>query len=121
MSLRMSLTEIHFHVLPALDDGPPSMDASVELARMAAAEGTRTIVATPHVNGYYATDLSSLPERVSEVSERLHGERVPVRVLCGGELAPEMVWRLSQRELEFDRPGPSRTPLAAARNAAHRA
>lgn len=77
----MALAEIHFHLLPGVDDGPISLQASVELARIAATEGTRTIVATPHVNAYYRTDISTLPERRREVVERLRRERLPIEVL----------------------------------------
>lgn len=43
------MIEIHFHCLPGIDDGPDTWDEAVELCRAAAAEGTETIVATPHV------------------------------------------------------------------------
>jgi protein-tyrosine phosphatase len=42
--------DLHFHLLPGIDDGPPDLDASVELARAALATGVDTIVATPHVS-----------------------------------------------------------------------
>jgi protein-tyrosine phosphatase len=103
----MRFAELHFHLLPGIDDGPASIEDSVELARMAAIEGTDTIVATPHVSSFYPTDVSTLPERVREVENRLRKRRVPVKVRCGGELAPEMVARLSQAELETIAHGPS--------------
>jgi len=102
----MSFSEIHFHLLPGVDDGPCSIEETVELARMAVADGTRTIVATPHVNGTSAPSVSSLPEQVRVVTERLRRERIPVRVLCGGELAPERVERLSHAELKSIAQGP---------------
>lgn len=43
------MIDIHFHCLPGVDDGPQTWDEAVELCRAAAAEGTTTIVATPHV------------------------------------------------------------------------
>jgi protein-tyrosine phosphatase len=89
-----------------VDDGPASIEESVGLARMAAADRTGTIVATPHVNSFYPTNVSLLPERVREVQDRLRKERVSVKVRCGGELAPEMVGRLSQVELETIAQGP---------------
>jgi tyrosine-protein phosphatase YwqE len=48
--------DIHFHLLPGVDDGPADMDETLELARMASAEGTATVVATPHVRSDYVTD-----------------------------------------------------------------
>jgi protein-tyrosine phosphatase len=102
----MGFAEIHFHLLPGVDDGPSSLDESVELARLAAAEGTRTIVATPHVNTCFATDVRSLPERVREVADRLREKRLPLDVVCGGELDPQLLGRLSQPELESIAQGP---------------
>jgi protein-tyrosine phosphatase len=100
--------EIHFHLLPGVDDGPGCLQESVELARAAAAEGTGTIVATPHVNSAIPTDVRALPERVRQVADRLRNERIEVEVRCGAELGPEMVGRLSQVELETIAHGPPR-------------
>lgn len=43
------MIDVHFHCLPGLDDGPASWDEAVSLCRAAAAEGTSTLIATPHV------------------------------------------------------------------------
>jgi protein-tyrosine phosphatase len=102
----MGFAELHFHLLPGIDDGPRSLEESVELARLAAAEGTQTIVATPHVNSYFELDVGTLPERIRELAARLRQERVPVEVLCGGELAPERVGDLTGRQLETIAQGP---------------
>jgi protein-tyrosine phosphatase len=102
----MSYTELHFHLLPGVDDGPSSMEETVALAAAAAADGTDTIVATPHVHPQFDTDVSSLPERVREVSARLAAKHIAIRVLCGAELAQDMVPRLSQAELETIAHGP---------------
>jgi len=102
----MNYAELHFHLLPGIDDGPSSIEESVDLAAAAAAEGTRTIVTTPHVHPQFVTDVSSLPDRVREVEGKLAAGRIPIRVLCGGELAHEMVPRLEQRALETIAQGP---------------
>ena len=102
----MSYAEVHFHLLPGVDDGPSSIEQSVELAAAAAAEGTRTIVTTPHVHPQWVTDVSSLPERVREINGKLAARRIPIEVLCGGELDLEMVSRLSQGELDTIAHGP---------------
>lgn len=43
------MIDLHFHCLPGIDDGPGSWDQAVALCRAAEADGTSTIVATPHV------------------------------------------------------------------------
>jgi len=102
----MSYAEIHFHLLPGIDDGPSSMDESVALAAAAAADGTGTIVTTPHVHPQFDTDVGSLPDRVREVADRLAAKRIRIELLCGAEVAQGMVPRLTQRELETIAQGP---------------
>ena len=102
----MSYTELHFHLLSGVDDGPATLEESVALARAAAADGTATILATPHVNEYFVTDVSSLPERVEEVAHALRRAGVRIDVLRGAELAHPMVARLTQAEFELIAQGP---------------
>lgn len=102
----MSYAELHFHLLPGVDDGPKTLADSVELAAAAAAEGTRTIVATPHVNASLGHDVDALPARVAEVQRELRRHRIPIDVRCGAELALERVAGLSDRELEIIAQGP---------------
>ena len=102
----MSYAELHFHLLPGIDDGPASIEQSIELATAAAAEGTRTIVTTPHIHPQWVIDVSSLPERVRELNAKLAARRIRIEVLCGGELDQEMVSRLSQGELDTIAHGP---------------
>jgi protein-tyrosine phosphatase len=103
----MSHAEIHFHLLPGIDDGPASIEETIALAAAAAADGTRTIVATPHVHPVYDTDVSTLPGRVHEVRARLAEKRIPIEVRCGAELAHSMVERVSNSELETVAHGPA--------------
>lgn len=100
--------ELHFHLLPGLDDGPADLAESIELARLAEADGTHTIVATPHVRADMVTDVRALGERVAEVQRALDAEGLALQVLAGGELGDDMVGRLSQRELESIAQGPPR-------------
>lgn len=101
-----SRAEVHFHLLPGVDDGPESIEESIGLARAAVTEGTGTIVATPHVRGDFVTDVRDLPDRVQEVRDRLAREKVQVTALCGAELGADMVGRLGQADLETVAVGP---------------
>ena len=102
----MNRTDIHFHALPGVDDGPATLGESVELAAAAAAQGTRTIVVTPHVRGDFLTDVSDLPDRVRELQDELVRERIDIELRCGAELGHDMVGRLRQPELETIAHGP---------------
>jgi protein-tyrosine phosphatase len=79
--------DLHSHVLPGIDDGPKTIDESVALARAAAAAGTRTLVATPHVSWRYPNDAATIARLVDELNDRLTIEEVPLEVKAGAELA----------------------------------
>ena len=102
----MNRTDIHFHALPGVDDGPATLGESVELAATAAAQGTRTIVVTPHVRGDFLTDVSDLPDRVRELQDELARGGIDIDLCCGAELGHDMVSRLRQAELETIAHGP---------------
>ncbi len=42
------MIDIHVHILPGVDDGPASEPESLEMCRLAAADGVETLVVTPH-------------------------------------------------------------------------
>src|SRR4051812_10750778 len=98
--------EIHCHILRGIDDGPATMEDSLELARLAVRDGTRTVVATPHVRGDFFTDVHELPQRVRELNARLRLEGIPLDVVRGGEVGPDMVAGLDARGLEQVASGP---------------
>jgi protein-tyrosine phosphatase len=99
-------SEIHFHILPGIDDGPPEVEDSLDLARWARADGTGTIVATPHVRSDFHARVDDLPDRVRELQTRLDAEGIPIALRVGAELGHDMVGRLDQRELDSIAHGP---------------
>jgi protein-tyrosine phosphatase len=98
--------DIHFHLLPGVDDGAANLEETVELARLAEIDGTGVIVATPHVRSDFLTDVSDLSDRVAEVRARLALEDIDIDVRCGGELGHDMVGRLGQSDLNTIAVGP---------------
>jgi protein-tyrosine phosphatase len=96
-------TDLHCHLLPGVDDGPATMEESLDYAMTAVAAGTARIVATPHVE---RVDVHELPDRVHELRSALARERIPLAVECGGELKPRSVFSLAQIELELIAHGP---------------
>ena len=104
----MAYVDLHFHLLPGVDDGPDDMDASLELARAAVDDGTGTVVVTPHVRADLGvTDAVEIHARVLELRFALEAARIPLEIRCGGELGHEQVGRMRQSELELIAQGPS--------------
>jgi protein-tyrosine phosphatase len=77
--------ELHFHLLPGVDDGPATLDESLELARLAVADGTGIVVCTPHV---HLVDVATVPDRVAELQAELDAAGIPLHLRPGGEVSP---------------------------------
>jgi protein-tyrosine phosphatase len=85
------MIDLHSHILPGIDDGPPTLEGSLELARFAVAEGTRTILATPHINDDPSIDAARVAAGLEVLRPALAAAEIPLDVLPGGEIA---MWRL---------------------------
>jgi protein-tyrosine phosphatase len=64
------LFDIHTHILPQVDDGAKSWDMTLEMCRMAQADGIQHMVATPHANERYAYDREAHEARLAELRVR---------------------------------------------------
>jgi protein-tyrosine phosphatase len=61
------MVDIHCHLLPGLDDGPESLEVSIEMVKIAHAAGTTDIVATPHANSQYEFDPEQISQKIAEL------------------------------------------------------
>lgn len=93
------MIDLHCHVLPGIDDGPTTIEGSLALVKAAAAAGTRTIVATPHVSWRYPNDAVTIARLTAELNERLAREGVAVEVRTGAEIALTQVVNLNPAQL----------------------
>jgi len=85
--------DIHSHVLPGIDDGAPTMDEALAMLRTAAASGTTTIAATPHLGaGFPQVDVHELAGRCDELSREAAKGGVGVRLVSGAEVS--LAWAL---------------------------
>lgn len=79
------MVDIHCHVLPEIDDGAISLDESVVMCRTAAADGIKTIVATPHMfDGVHTTpDKETINQKIAMVMRACDAY---INILPGGEV-----------------------------------
>ena len=64
------MIDLHNHILHGLDDGPETMDESIQMCWMSYRDGVRTIVATPHtLNGEYQNNRSTIFAKVKELND----------------------------------------------------
>lgn len=91
--------DLHTHILPGVDDGAPDLDTSLAMARSAAADGIRTVVATPHVSPRYETTSAEVVRRVSDLNKAIREAGVPLTVLGGAEVSPVRIPEAAREEL----------------------
>lgn len=83
------MIDLHTHILPGLDDGAECLDDSLNLAELALAGNTDTLVATPHSNqiGLFENYASHALEQVfREFKIALMRARIPLQVSLGMEI-----------------------------------
>jgi protein-tyrosine phosphatase len=79
--------DLHSHPLPGIDDGPASIEGSLAMLRRAAADGIRTMVATPHVSaGYPNTRADSVEAGVRTLQDAADAVGIEVTLVGGAEL-----------------------------------
>lgn len=93
------MIEIHSHLLHSLDDGPATVSDAVDLARAFVADGTATVVATPHVSVRYPTEAAMRDARLAECRAALRAAGVPLQVVGGAEVAFTMARSLADDQL----------------------
>jgi protein-tyrosine phosphatase len=92
-------TDLHCHILPNVDDGPSTLQHSVDLARQLVAGGIERVCATPHVNHHHPTSAETMLRRVELVRVALNASNIPLAVEMGAEVAASQVTELSLSEL----------------------
>lgn len=81
------MIDIHTHILHSLDDGPETIEESIELCKIAAADGIKKIVATPHSkDGVYEAKSDEILKRVEELNLKLKEIPLDLEILPGSEV-----------------------------------
>lgn len=85
------MIDLHAHLLPGVDDGPATVEEAVAVAAAAAAEGVKTLVATPHVRpDHPRVRPDELADRTRSLQSALDAAGVALELLPGGEV--DLVW-----------------------------
>jgi protein-tyrosine phosphatase len=83
-----SVIDLHAHLLPGIDDGPPTMEDALAVARAAAASGTSTVVVTPHVSWQWAETTAERIQRArAALQDALRAAGIPLEIRAGAEVA----------------------------------
>lgn len=80
------LIDLHSHILPGVDDGATDLATSLEMARMAVADGIEVMACTPHfMPGLYDNTTNDIRQRVAALNQKLIEEGIDLALVVGGD------------------------------------
>ncbi len=83
----MGMIDLHNHLLPGIDDGAEDVGKSVELARMAVADGISHLVCTPHIHpGRYDNTPETIGAALESFRAALTAAEIPLKVSSAAEV-----------------------------------
>jgi protein-tyrosine phosphatase len=98
----MSHVDLHLHLLPGVDDGPPDEAASLVHAARLAREGVHEATVTPHVgHPDYPLDVATIAERTRALQAAIAYEGIELLLHPGGEIHPLGATALAPGELDL--------------------
>lgn len=87
------MIDLHCHIIPGIDDGAADLQTSLEMARIAVADGVEVLACTPHIlPGVYHNCGSEIRAATRELQLRLDDSDIPLRLVSGADvhLVPDM-------------------------------
>ncbi|HRF43388.1 MAG TPA: capsular biosynthesis protein [Candidatus Competibacteraceae bacterium] len=96
------MIDLHCHLLPGIDDGAPDLATSLDMARIAIADGITVTACTPHIYpGLYENTGSAIRQAVVELQIQFNAADIPLKITHGADthLTPDLVTRLRQGQV----------------------
>lgn len=93
------MIDLHSHILPGIDDGAATLEMALEMARIASADGIRTMACTPHIYpGMYDNSAEGIRTATAQLQQALqqHGIALQLVYAADAHLVPNMVGKLQQ-------------------------
>jgi protein-tyrosine phosphatase len=100
--------DLHCHLLPGIDDGPPTVQGAVDLARAQLGGRVHTVAATPHVTPRLPNEAAAIGTDVGRLRSVLAEAGVALEVVSGAEVDLAYASVLDDEELHaltLDRAG----------------
>jgi protein-tyrosine phosphatase len=93
------LIDLHCHLLPGADDGSKNLAMSLDMARMAGADGITTVVCTPHIlPTVYDNKGPEIKAAVTSLQQELTSAGISLRLLSGADvhIVPDLLHGLNE-------------------------
>lgn len=80
--MKYKICDIHSHIVPAVDDGASNMNMSIEMLRMAYAQGTRDIICTSHSG----SNIKKYYQNLNLLQKKMEMENIGINLYPGCEV-----------------------------------
>lgn len=80
------MIDIHTHILPGVDDGASDLFESLEMARLAVADGITQMFATPHHRDCTPLTRFEVAQRLEKLQGELTKADIPLKLVAGHEV-----------------------------------
>ena len=81
------MIDLHSHILPGIDDGSRSLDMSLEMARMAVADGITLMACTPHIYpGLYMNDTAGITAARAALQREFDDRGIGLQLTIGADV-----------------------------------
>jgi len=94
-------TDMHSHLLAALDDGVKTHDEALELIRHFHSLGYRKLITTPHImSDYYRNEPEQIKKKLAELKDQLVKENIAMEIEAAAEyyLDEELLKKIEDHE-----------------------
>jgi protein-tyrosine phosphatase len=81
------MIDLHSHILPALCDGSQNLETSLQMARIAVADGITHLACTPHIYpGLYENTTNIIEQALDNLQIELNKQEIPLTLIIGADI-----------------------------------
>ncbi|MDD5633946.1 MAG: hypothetical protein PHW46_01560 [Candidatus Omnitrophica bacterium] len=80
------ITDLHCHILPGIDDGPETIEESVEMCKRMVEMGFKHVVATPHIPWKGSDQIGKIVISFNSLKEQIEREEILLRLSLGADI-----------------------------------
>lgn len=88
------MIDLHCHILPGIDDGAPTLEVALAMARAAVNDGIKITACTPHIYpGLYENSQTIIAQAIADFELELIRHEIPLSLTIGADthLAPDLL------------------------------
>lgn len=79
-------TELHSHLIPAIDDGVQTIEETIEVLRFMSGLGYQKVITTPHIMAdYYQNSRGNISPWVTKINEECAAQKINIKLDAAAE------------------------------------